>query len=145
MENPPSQDALIKVVPATYKPKKIQFQGDSKIDWKYLLWCIGGTAVFMFFSPMWEHLSSYVPDVDTGSELFEKWYYRYTVETTWLPLSQLAAYFGLALYGWCFINLVNCQRKNPFTSGNNHYKDIKMMLMMTPLLYFISGLVVFRD
>ena len=132
-------------MPATYKPKKAYYQGDTKTSWKYLLWCACGTAVFMFFSPIFEHLSSYVPDVDTGSEFFEKWYYRSTVETTWLPLSQLVALFGLSIYGWCFINLINCQRKNPFTSGNEHYKDIKMMLLMTPILFFFSGIVVLRD
>ena len=87
----------------------------------------------------------YVPDLDTGSQLFEQWYYRYTVNTTWLPLSQFVAFYALAVYGWAFINLVNCQRKNPFTSGNAHYKDIKIMLLVAPLIFFISGLVVFRQ
>ena len=89
MENPPSESSSVEiiVVPADYKPKRKQYRGDTKIDWCYLLWCVAGTAVFFFFSPMFEHLGSYVPDIDTGSMLFEKFYYRYSVDTTWLPLS----------------------------------------------------------
>lgn len=99
----------------------------------------------MTCSPFFQHLANYVPDVDTGSAFFEGWYFRYNVNTTWLPLSQLVAYIGISIYGWAFINLVNCQRKNPFTSGNSHYKDFKMFLVMTPILFFISGLVVLRS
>lgn len=146
MENPrqPS-DVQFHVVPATYKPKKPQYRGDIKIDWCYVLWCLAGTAVFVTFSPVFEHLAAQIPDFNTKSQVFQLWYYRYTVDTTWLPVSQLVAFFGLAIYGWAFINLVNCQRKNPFTSGNSHYWDFKLLLMMTPLLFFISGLVTLRS
>ena len=109
------------------------------------MWCVAGTALFLTGSPVFEHLAARIPDLDTGSSLFEGWYYRYMVNTTWLPLSQLVAFLGLGIYGWAFINLVNCQRKNPFTSGNAHYKDFKMFVIMTPILFFISGLVVLRS
>ena len=99
----------------------------------------------MFFSPIFESWAAYVPDIDTNSMLFEKWYYRYTVKTTYFPLSQFVAFAGLSIYGWMFINVVNCQRKNPFTSGNGHYKDFKILLVMIPILFLMSGLVVFRQ
>ena len=88
----------------------------------------------------------YLPDVNTGSELYEQWYYRYTVNTSWLPLSQFVAFIGLAVYGWAFINLVNMQRKDPFISGNYaHYLDIKQMLLVAPIIFFFSGVVIFRQ
>jgi len=51
----------------------------------------------------------------------------------------------LSIYGWMFINLVNMERKNPFTSGNMHYRDFKIMLMVAPIIFLMSGLVVFRQ
>jgi len=52
-----------------------------------MLKCACGTALFFFFSPIAESWAAYVPDIDTHSSLFESWYYRYTVNTTYFPLS----------------------------------------------------------
>lgn len=126
MENPPSQaPPQFKVVPATYRPTRAHLRGDVQVDWSYLLYCLFGTVFFFTFSPLILNLAAFVPDFDTGSQLYEHWYYRYTVNTTWFPLSQFVAFMGLAIYGWTFINLINCQRNNPFTDGNNSYKSFK--------------------
>jgi len=107
--------------------------------------CVVGTFFFTFFSPIFESWAAYVPDIDTNSKMFESWYYRYSVNTTYFPLSQFVAFMGLSVYGWAFINLINCQRKNPFTSGNNTYKDIKILLIVAPIIFLLSGVVIFRQ
>jgi hypothetical protein len=60
-----------------------------------------------------------------GSALYEKIYFRGEVNTTWFPLAQFASYYVLSVVGWAMINTVNCERKNPFTSGNNDYVSFK--------------------
>ena len=51
----------------------------------------------------------------------------------------------LNIIGWSFINLINCSRPNPFTSGNGGYKDFKKLLLFTPIFFLVSGLVVYRS
>jgi hypothetical protein len=51
----------------------------------------------------------------------------------------------LNIIGWSFINLINCSRSNPFTSGNGGYKDFKKLLLFTPIFFLVSGLVVYRS
>ena len=110
-----------------------------------MTWCVVGTFIYAFFSPVWESWAAYIPDIDTKSSLFESWYFRETVNTTYFPLSQLFAYMGLSITGWTFINLVTLQKKNPFTSGNNHYKDFKILLIMAPIIFLMSGAIVLRQ
>lgn len=104
-----------------------------------------GTIFFWLFSPLILNIAAFVPDIDTGSQLYQNWYYRYTVNTTWFPLSEFLAFLGLSIYGWVFINIVNIRRKNPFTSGNNTYKDFKTMLICVPIIFILSGVIMFRQ
>ena len=113
-------------------------------DWKYLTWCFVGTCAYFVFSPLWLNLGSLVPDIDTKSKFYENWHYRYIVNTTWFPVSSFVAYMLLCISGWVFINWFNCQRANPFTSGNKHYKDFYIMLAVAPILFLFSGNIVLR-
>ena len=51
----------------------------------------------------------------------------------------------LNIIGWSFINLINCSRPNPFTSGNGGYIDFKKLLLFIPIFFLVSGLVVYRS
>jgi len=51
----------------------------------------------------------------------------------------------LSAYGWGFINIVNMRRKNPFWSGNDSYEDFKMLMIVTPIIFMLSGILVFRQ
>ena len=77
--------------------------------------------------------------------MFESFYDRYTFKSTWFPVSQLVACFLFNIIGWTFINLFNCSRSNPFTSGNGGYKDFKKLLLFTPVFFLLSGLVIYRS
>ena len=89
--------------------------------------------------------SADVPDVDTGSETFANWYYRLTVYSSWFPSAQFVMFLAMGIYGWSFVNLVTLQRKNPFTSGNDSYGSFKKMLILVPILFMFSGLIVLRQ
>jgi len=43
------------------------------------------------------------------------------------------------------INTVNCQRKNPFTSGNNDYVSFKQLLMAVPVIFLYSVIDIHRS
>ena len=77
--------------------------------------------------------------------MFQTFYNRYMFNSTWFPTSNLVACIILNIIGWSFINLINCSRSNPFTSGNSSYKDFKKLLIFTPIFFLTSGLVVFRS
>jgi len=92
MENPLTADKQFRVVPPTYKPSRKSLQGDPDPEIvcsrAYTMFCFFGTVFFFIMSPLFVELSNnYVPDIDTGSEMFESWYYRITINTTWFPLS----------------------------------------------------------
>jgi len=80
-----------------------------------------------------------------GSKLFETIYYRGEVKTTWFPFAQLVSYFGLSILGWAMINTVNCERKNPFTSGNNDYRSFKQLLIAVPIVFCYSVIAIQRQ
>lgn len=75
---------------------------------------------------------------NSGSSLYERFYFRGEVNTTWFPLSQLCIYFLLSIVGWSMINTVNCERKNPFTSGNSNYRSFKQLLIAVPIVFSYS-------
>lgn len=51
----------------------------------------------------------------------------------------------LLVYGWTYVNWVTLKRSNPFTSGNGHYLDIKILLFCAPILFLLSGVIVLRQ
>lgn len=134
------------VVPATYRPSRKHLRGDNDVNWSYTIYCFICTCFAFVFSPLLLKIANLVPNVNTGSKMFENWYYRILVNTTWLPLQQFVMFLLLAIYGWAFINLVNCQRKNPFTDGNFSYGGIKKLVCyFVPFIFLISGIIVFRS
>lgn len=53
---------------------------------------------------------------------------------------------AMNVVGWMYINRVNMQRKDPFTSGNGGHEGFKkLMILFAPLMYFMSGNVVKRQ
>ena len=86
-----------------------------------------------------------VSDVNTYSQLYLDWYYRYTVNTTWFPMSAFVAFMTLSVLGWIFVNVITMKRLDPFTSGNYTYKDFKIMLVCAPIIFMLSGVIVFRQ
>ena len=67
------------------------------------------------------------------------------VNTTWFPLADFFAFMGLAVYGWTFISLFNCFRTNPVSSGNHSFKDFALFLPLSILVFFMSGIIVWRQ
>lgn len=43
------------------------------------------------------------------------------------------------------INTVNCQRKNPFTSGNSNYNSFKLLLLLVPIVFGYSVNTIWRQ
>jgi hypothetical protein len=54
-------------------------------------------------------------------------------------------YYVLSIVGWSFINTVNCERKNPFTSGNSNYRSFKQLLLVVPIIFADSVINVQRQ
>jgi len=73
-------------VPPSFKPKTIVQEKNwwDPAPWK---WCVGGTIVYFGAMSFVVNLARYVPDFDTGLELFQRIYYRGIVNTTYFPLS----------------------------------------------------------
>ena len=69
--------------------------------------CLIGTVVFTALAAVVVYLSKHIPDVDTGSKLFQHLYFRSMVNTTWFPLSQFVCFMCLNVLGWAFINVIN--------------------------------------
>ena len=66
-------------MPATYRPKNKLYGDDPGYitqDKPYLIKCFFGTIFFYIFSPLILNIASWVPDFDTGSQLYENFYYR---------------------------------------------------------------------
>lgn len=137
------QERKLIVVPPSYKPKSMP--GDPWVEpapWK---WCLGGNFVYFGAMSVVVHLASFIPDVDTGSELFQNIYYRGLVNTTYFPLSQFIGYFLLSIFGWTFVNLVTMKRGEPFTSGNRSLGSFIKLLWITPICFMTSGICTLRS
>jgi hypothetical protein len=77
--------------------------------------------------------------------MYESFYFRGEVNTTYFPLAQFATYYLMSILGWAMINMVNCERKNPFTSGNDNYRSFKQLLMVVPVIFALSVINIWRQ
>ena len=106
---PPEQ--RFRIVDPSYRPKNKIYGGggggDIVYTWSYIAWCIMGTAVYFCLSVLPTESAKFIPDIDTGSQLYESFYYRYLVNTTYFPLGQLFSFWICCIMGWTFVNLVS--------------------------------------
>ena len=118
--------------------------GSIKYNGKYITRVFAGLAIYWFLSPLILKIESELFEINTESELFKNIYYRVYVNTTWFPLAQFFSYMVFCAYGWTYISLVTLQRSDPFEGPNPDYRDFKIMLTTVPILFFLSGVIVFR-
>ena len=129
----------------SYRPIGINWKTDVVYTKQFIARCIIGTTIYWVLSPLFLMLSDVVPEFDTKSTLFQSWYFRGSVNTTWFPLAQFISFMALMIFGWTFVNWVTLKRKDPFMSGNKTHKDFKIMLMTAPLIFIFSGIIVMRQ
>jgi len=139
-----SHTAQRSLIPPSYKPSRPHLRGDWEPDWAYIRWCVLGTTTFYALAATFVHSASMFDDWNTESELFQSIYFRDSVNTTWFPSSQFWTYIGLAMLGWAFINTINCQRSDPFTSGNGDHKSFHKLLWLSPIIFLDSVIVIQR-
>ena len=134
------------MIPAS---EKARLENDEEPDIiytpQYIARCLIGCAVYFVFSALFVKIAMFFPDVNTGSSAFENFYYRVVVNTTWFPLAQFVSFMALMVFGWTYVNAVTLKRWNVFTSGNKSDAAFKKMLMLSPVLFLASGLIVMRQ
>lgn len=103
-----------------------------------------GTLLFYLLASIFVFAADLFSEVNTNSKEFENLYYRIVVNTTWFPVGQGVSYMALSVLGWAFINLVNMQKSDPFTSGNNDHKSFHKFLIVLPIIFMSSMIIVFK-
>lgn len=106
-----------------------------------------GTLLYYALSAPLVIAVNYFEDKFTGIPLLDEIYYRYYVHTQYIPLQQLAFYMIMLPLGFTFINLINLQneRKNVFLGRDGTYRDFKITIGLSVILFFFSGIVVLRQ
>ena len=66
------------------------------------------------------------------------------MNTTYFPLGQFVSYMALMIYAWTYVRCVTLKSKDPFSSGNKGHKSFFKMLLIAPLIFCASGLIVMR-
>lgn len=78
--------------------------------------------------------------------LFEFIYYRPYFYTDYLSLSKFFTWMFLLVVGFTFVNVsnLNGERSNVFMSRDGSYKDIKGLLKLGVVLFFIAPIIFLR-
>jgi hypothetical protein len=81
-----------------------------------------------------------------GWKWYDKIYYRYYVNTEYLPLPTLFFYILMQAIGFSFVRLINLKKPYPFARGNNYddYSDVKRCLKYGVIVFFISSIIVLK-
>jgi hypothetical protein len=84
-----------------------------------------------------------------GSEWYRKWYFRGHNEynTTVVPLGNLFYYIQVNVAGYVYVNVCNLRYATGtiFYSHDNELSDFFKTILISPLLFFISAVVVLRS
>jgi len=97
---------LIKL-PAGWRPtKNPELSGEWQPSWDYISRCIFGSLGYFALSGVFTYSASFFAEIDTNSSMYEHWYYRVMVNTTYFPIGTLFVMMGLAVLGWTFVNLI---------------------------------------
>lgn len=77
---------------------------------------------------------------------FQDLYFRYTFNTTMIPLGSMFYFLIMYGVGFAFVEVVNLQneRGNPFIGKNGTYKDITWALIIAGIMFIFSGMVTLR-
>ena len=114
-------------------------------DWTYVRDCVlGSLTYFVLASAFVYSACHYFEDYDTASQTYQDLYFRGTVNTTYFAPGGLLLYVCLHAFGYTLIALVNCQRSDPFKSGNGDHKAFFWTLLFATIFYFVSGNVTMR-
>lgn len=84
----------------------------------YICRCVFGSLIYWVLCCLVTYCSTFFPDIDTGSEMYQNFYYRVMINTTYFPLGSFMSTMGMSVLGWTFVNVVTLKRTDPFTSGN---------------------------
>lgn len=113
-------------------------------DWKYYL--KGYFIYIVAFIPI-TFLMTVIEEVNTSSSIFSMIYERKTYYTTHFSIGKLLFWMALCVAGFSFVQAVNLklERGSHFKSRGNTYNDIKKLLIIMPILYFVAPIVFLRD
>jgi hypothetical protein len=89
---------------------------------------------------------TFVPEFDTHSEWYTRFYERDTYYTSFFSPGKFLFWLLLAAIGFTFVVVVNLDntRGDPFMSRDGSHKDIKILIPLAVLLYFISSIIFLR-
>ena len=111
----------------------------------YFLWCTSGQLIWYIVSCLVMLACLYIPERDTQSAFFEKFYYRgATHNTTYFDVGNLIGYSLLNILGSLYVNIVTLtnERSNPLL--DHHFKMnsfFKTVFFSNPVLFLTSMMV----
>jgi len=90
---------------------------------------------------------TFIPEINTGSQLFISFYERNTFYTPYFSFGKFIYWMLLAAIGFTFVVVVNLgnKRRTPFTSRDGSFKDIKILMKVAPILFFFAPIIFIRD
>ena len=121
---------------------KLKEDYPKKPTWYYVVGYIWYVIALLPFA----YIITFIEEFDTGSAAYQRFYERETYYTTYFSPGKLIYWLCLAVVGFTFVVVVNLGnvRKNPFTSMNGSYKDVKALIPISFSLFMISAIVFLR-
>ncbi|CAI2373366.1 unnamed protein product [Moneuplotes crassus] len=106
-----------------------------------------GYITYVLFCMPLTFLMTFIPEWNTGSELYADFYERRTFYTQYFSLGKFLYWMILAPIGFAFVVTINLdnERRTPFTSRDGSFKDIKKLMLVAPILFFASANIFLRD
>ena len=88
-----------------------------------------------------------IPEVNTGSELFEGFYKRNTFFSEWVSPGNLLYWWLMNILGCMFVNIVNLLNERHYPFYDAHWSVnsfVKMTVWVTPALFIFGAVITLR-
>ena len=104
-----------------------------------LYYCLTGLLAICIFT--------YIPDINTNSEIFANIYFRNTYYSSYIPLGALIYYLIANVIGFTYVNMVTLrnERKNPIHDARSSKESFFKIILISPILFFMSSIVTLRS
>lgn len=114
---------------------------------KWMFYAMNNVLYFSWLLPV-IYLFQYIPSmqIEDGSWLYEFIYYRPYYWTDYLSVSKFVTWMFLLVAGFTFVNVsnLNGERSSIFMSRDGSFKDIKGLIKLGAILFFVAPIIFLR-